>query len=84
MLCMVVRTGLRSTMGTMLRQVINPLHATRLYKDPFLLVTSASFRFVALQTILPYSLYLFEHSATVTICCMLMMHCKRSRHTFLQ
>jgi len=38
-LVMVVRTGLCTTMGNMLRQVTNPLHNTQLYKDPFLRVS---------------------------------------------
>jgi len=38
-LVMVVRIGLCTTMGNMLRQVTNPLHNTQLYKDPFLRVS---------------------------------------------
>ena len=37
-LAMVVRTGLCTTMGNMLRQVTNPLHNTKMYRDPYLRV----------------------------------------------
>ena len=40
-LAMVARTGLRSTMGNMLRQATNPLHGSKVYQDPFLRVSKS-------------------------------------------
>lgn len=39
-LAMVVRTGLCTTMGTMLRQVMAPLNTLDLFRDPFITVSS--------------------------------------------
>ena len=38
-LAMVVRTGLCTTMGTMLRQVMAPLNTLDLFRDPFVVVS---------------------------------------------
>ena len=40
-LAMVVRTGLRTTVGALLRQVLNPMHLTEHRKDPFVRVRFA-------------------------------------------
>lgn len=37
-LAMVARTGLRTTVGALLRQVLNPMHLTEYRKDPFVKV----------------------------------------------
>ncbi|DBA77187.1 TPA: hypothetical protein ACH3X1_009761 [Trebouxia sp. C0004] len=52
---MVVRTGLCTTMGNMLRQVTNPLHNTQLYKDPFL---RDLFSFCALALLLHIGIFM--------------------------
>ncbi|DBA96365.1 TPA: hypothetical protein ACH3X3_002538 [Trebouxia sp. C0006] len=54
-LVMVVRTGLCTTMGNMLRQVTNPLHNTQLYKDPFL---RDLFSFCALALVLHIGIFI--------------------------
>lgn len=67
-LAMVVRTGLCTTMGIMLRQVTNPLHRPKLYKDPFLIVSPVP-AYVALScTRNPFPI-VSPVSACITLCC---------------
>lgn len=57
-LVMVVRTGLCTTMGTMLRQVTKPPNRFQIHKDPFLKVSTS------LSEYMSYSLPLLTYAFT--------------------